>query len=899
MKPQFIGRADELRILTHGVAQAGARHGSIALVEGAAGLGKTTLVTELLSRIDGGSAKEAAWAIGYCYEGGTSTPYYPWIDAVSQLATHRSSRDVSKLTVDLIKQVGPDLLRLIPVLGDAAAAGLKALSVAGDWWLAASPKEDGSLSRNVPMQFADTIIALAKTQGPLLLVVEDAHWMDAASAELLLRLSHTLSLAPLHVVVTYRKDAGGETAFSAVRRELLSSGKATLVGLQPFTRPELFDYLKEGYGPGVAGTLTGWLHDLSGGQPLFVSSYLSVLEGIGALELSRVSGEWSLDGDAARLPIPLGVSAVLEARLERLTDDERALLRVCAVQGQKFYVVLASELLGLDESGALALLRSISRREDLVRIHPGDAWSTEWTDSFTFSNQLVQQVLYSELTEREKASWHRRIGLDLKRRVETSRAATPVEIRVDAARHLRAGRAFEDASALYLDAARLSYDSGAFRDAAALCEHALDSVAALGHDALDAHLRMIRARSVQLWLLSSELRWWGAPPATTAGESPLDLLKYGDEDAEVLDDPRLRAQMTFLRARVAIIRQALPAALTLYERALEQSRAAQDELGEVVTMTELGHHRIGVDLQEGLRTLRTAYDKWQRLEAVLEASEAAPILARHLHRLQGSIGVAEFDAGHFDEGETWLRAALDGLRLRKMPDLRSTMSNFLAQLLTAEGRFEESEQVLVETLDELKSERGAYAHRSYNESLLGKLYLEWRRGDLAETWLTRANTDIDGIVNEAIVPLVRNYYCEWLIDELNADKRYDEAEQLLRGTIEAVERSGFVRSGVTARVLLSQVLMATDRSTEALALSTEAVETLDRHGVLPALRSEEVLFNHYTVLRQNGVRDQTLASRLRANRIVQQKAASIGDESRRYQFLHRVPLNRRITNGEA
>ena len=253
VKPPFIGREAELAALLDASHQAAARHGTMVLVEGGPGLGKSTLVEHFRTRLrDSSRTRPVTSAVGYCYEGGTDSAFYPWIEALSQLAVQGPERHVGKLTLDLIREVGPDLLRVVPVLGDAAAAGLKALSVAGDWWLAATPKDDAILSRNIPLQFTDAVVALAEVQGPMLLVIEDAHWADAASARLLLQLSRRLADLPLLVLVTYRREESATSPFAAVRHELMSSGAAAVVGLEPFTEEEISQFVRAAYGEDLA-----------------------------------------------------------------------------------------------------------------------------------------------------------------------------------------------------------------------------------------------------------------------------------------------------------------------------------------------------------------------------------------------------------------------------------------------------------------------------------------------------------------------------------------------------------------------------------------------------------------------------------------------------------------------
>jgi tetratricopeptide (TPR) repeat protein len=892
-KRMFIGREQELDALLAAAQDAASRRGSVLFIEGGMGSGKTTLVEELTRRLSDVPELEGLGPLtGHCYAGGQTSSYFPFIEALSQsIARGGERRNVSKFALNLMNKVGPDLLRIIPVLGDAAAA---AFNAGKEFWFRSALDGDLGISGNIALQFTDTITELAKEEAPLLLVLEDIHWGDGASAQLLQLLSQRMQDLPLYIVATYRPDElKANAAFASARRDLITSGRGTIIPLHSFTGDEISRYLTTLYGTGVAEVMADWLLDLSGGQPLFVARYLDLLVQNGSLVLGAGDDRgWRLDNRLSELPEPDGVRAIIEDRLGRIVQEKNQLLQRCAVQGHRFYSAIAAKVEETDEMIIVDTLKGIAEGESFITLSPSEPWTADWTDTFTFSDQLTRLSLYSKQTDRQKTLLHRQIGEDLQERL-SGVMQPPSHMLIEAAGHLDSGRQWEAASGLYLRAAQMSFELGAFHDTAQLCEKAISALARVPGE-LAPEFRQLRAECIKYLLLSSEMGWWGSTEISDAPGSPFALLKQAEDDVESIGDLSLRAQFTTIRAKVTGMQGSLPEAVKLYEQAVDEARAAEDELGELAAMTELGHNLVGVDHAKGLAILKQADAKWERLDAGFQKDILPGTLARHRFRLQGLIGVGEFDNGNFDTSERRLRSALDGLRYSRMTDLSSLMTNFLAQLFIAEGRFEEAERVLVDAIDTLKSERAAIVHRGYNVSLLGKLYLEWGRIDQAADHLVRAFETTRDTRNEPVLPLIRNYYSELLLHPAYPLRDMEAAEGLLHETIADVSASGFIRSEVMAKVLLSRMHLDQGAPGSAVTYSKEAADTLDRYGMLPAVRSEEVWYWHGVCLQANGQEEPAAGYFRRARDVVVSKAASIADESRRYQYLERIALNRLV-----
>jgi tetratricopeptide (TPR) repeat protein len=302
---------------------------------------------------------------------------------------------------------------------------------------------------------------------------------------------------------------------------------------------------------------------------------------------------------------------------------------------------------------------------------------------------------------------------------------------------------------------------------------------------------------------------------------------------------------------------------------------------------------VGENLSEGLSLLYQAYNLYQSVIT----TEVVPHTKTHdrlLHRIEGHIGVGEFDRGRYSEAEEWLKKSVNGIKMLRMFDDLPRMLSFLGQLDMSTGLFEEAEKVFNEAIDVYKEEDDANAWKGYNLALLGKLYMEWGRIEDAEEPLLKGWEETQVTWNVDLVPLVRNYYAELLMHPDNKERNVVIAMQLLNTTLEETQISGWHRSMIAALSLHSQLALMQSLADTALAYSTQAVEYLQRMGTMPALRTEEVLFHHYLALKANKREQEALHYLGQAHAIVLTKAKSIKDPSHQRAFMERVPTSKAI-----
>jgi transcriptional regulator with XRE-family HTH domain/tetratricopeptide (TPR) repeat protein len=404
----FVGRAAELRSLDAAWQAARAGQGQLVAVRGEAGIGKSRLLYELQQRL---TTEGAVCYTGASFAHAESVSYLPFLailraclglDAAAPLATARAALNQ----------------RLAALGRDPAAVAPYLLHLLG------YPTADEALARLEPAVLRERTVAALVTlftaeasRAPWVLMLEDAHWLDAASAAVLAALADALPAAPLLVVVTYRPEdvparaapggspAGGAAVLWALRdrpfaREIALAGlpPAGAAALARATLPTA----------DVASEVVRFIAAKSEGHPLFAEELAHALVDGGAL--ARRGGRYALATPTAAA-LPTTVADLLLARLDRLPAALQPVLRAAATIGQVFeYDVLQATL-----PTAVSLDRLLLQLEDFDVVYP-----TRLTPrrEYAFKHALVQEAAYSLIAPTERAALHARVGAA----VETLRA---------------------------------------------------------------------------------------------------------------------------------------------------------------------------------------------------------------------------------------------------------------------------------------------------------------------------------------------------------------------------------------------------------------------------------------------------------------------------------------------
>jgi DNA-binding CsgD family transcriptional regulator/tetratricopeptide (TPR) repeat protein/Mrp family chromosome partitioning ATPase len=356
---RLVGRTAELGRLLDQLDAAASGRPVVTLISGDAGVGKTRLVTELAAK-----ARERGFAVlsGRCAELGDAVPYLPLADALRDATTGPSPRG---LLLDALA-ARPVLSRLLPDRDAGQPAG-------------------GDLPGLVQQQLFGAVLGmLAELAGasPVLLILEDLHWADRSTRDLLTFLSRMLHSERLAVVATYRTD-------DMHRRHPLRPLVAELLRLPGVSSIEL--------GPLTASAMAEHLTTLSR-QPLDAAA---IGQMITRAEGNAYYAEELLAASVAGSDLPAGLADLLLARMERLSAAAQQVLRTAAVTGRRVDDELVRLASGLDAASYDDAVREAVAHQLLV---------PDGAQGFSFRHALLREVVYADLLPGERTRLHARLA---------------------------------------------------------------------------------------------------------------------------------------------------------------------------------------------------------------------------------------------------------------------------------------------------------------------------------------------------------------------------------------------------------------------------------------------------------------------------------------------------------
>lgn len=358
----LFGRDGELDLLLAALDDAVRGQGRLVLVSGEAGIGKSTLVRKVsaIARDSGALA-----LTGYCYDLDAARPFGPWIDALRACAAD-----------------GDGYGQVLALL-DRDASGLPGGAVA--------------LYERVW-----SLLAAGAANRPLVVVLEDGHWSDQASLDLLRFIGRRLHEARMFVVLTYRDvDLAPGHVLYRLLPTLVREAGGIRIALRPLDHSAVRALVEARYAlsPADVARLVEYLMTYAEGNPFFAEELL------GDLEFDRVlhsdGAQWSL-GNLSGLVTPPLVRQVVSARLERLDAEAQRLLQVAAVLGVEAPLDLWQTVArATDEQLVATLEQALDAR--IMEEAPG-------RPALRFRHALIREALYEQLVLPRRRTLHRLAG---------------------------------------------------------------------------------------------------------------------------------------------------------------------------------------------------------------------------------------------------------------------------------------------------------------------------------------------------------------------------------------------------------------------------------------------------------------------------------------------------------
>jgi DNA-binding CsgD family transcriptional regulator/tetratricopeptide (TPR) repeat protein len=356
----FVGRAEELQRLLGLLDRAEGGRPAVGLIAGDAGVGKTRLLDELAARAQGRGVRVL---VGGCMEvGDVGLPYVPFIDAFRDLGTRPGEAEVAAPLAAAL----PSLGRLLPEL--ATDHGLP------------PPPGDG-FER---VQLFDGVLSLLvrlSELSPLLLVIEDLHWADRSTRDLLAFLVRTLRGGRVALVASYRSDElHRRHPLRPLLAELVRLPDLDRIDLAPFGRVELAEHLQAVVGEAVPAAVVDRILARSEGNAFFAEELVAA----GAIR--------------ADIALPDALADVLLGRIEALPELAQEVLKVAAVAGRRVGHGLLVAASGRPEAEVERGLRDAVAGQVLV--------ASAATESYRFRHALLQEAVYADLLPGERTRLH-------------------------------------------------------------------------------------------------------------------------------------------------------------------------------------------------------------------------------------------------------------------------------------------------------------------------------------------------------------------------------------------------------------------------------------------------------------------------------------------------------------
>ena len=380
----FVGHDAEVRQLHSAFDKAMSGEGSLFMVVGEPGIGKTTICEQLgtYAKLRGGMT-----LVGHCYEEGSlSLPYLAFVEA---MRSYVLERDADGLRSDL----GSGASEVARIVSEVRERLDVEPSDPGD------PEQD----RYRLMQSVTSFLTNASSVQPLVIVLEDLHDADRGTLDMLTHVSRNLSGARLMLVGTYRDvEVDRSHPLSGTLAELRRVANFDRIGLRGLTADEVQRMMAAISGHDVQWGVSEAVHRQTEGNPLFVQEVLRYLVEEGMLARSH-------DGSARQTPpemrIPEGLTDVIGKRLSRLSSEANGVLSVAAVIGRDFRIDVLEKVADQSEDDLFAALEEAQAAAVIE-----ERSATGTGVGFRFAHAFFRQTLYEETFAPRRLRLHQQVG---------------------------------------------------------------------------------------------------------------------------------------------------------------------------------------------------------------------------------------------------------------------------------------------------------------------------------------------------------------------------------------------------------------------------------------------------------------------------------------------------------
>ena len=420
---QIVGREADLAQLDQCLTTALSGERQLVFVTGEPGIGKTTLAALFVAAV---SDRQDLWiGHGQCIEQyGAGEAYLPILEALNRLCQEPGGDRL----IEVLRQHAPTWLIQLPSL--VAEADREALQ----------RQIQGTTQERMLREMAEALTVLTAEHG-LVLVLEDLHWSDAATLELLAYLARRQEPAQLFIIGTYRtaEVQSGSHPLKGIVRELRVRSQCQELPLAPLETARVEEYLTNRLnGSSLPATFSETISTRTGGNPLFIVNLVDYLTH--QQVLVEHEGQWLLredELDTTVQEVPDSLRQLIEKQIEHADEQDQQVLEVASVVGAEFSVAATAAGLQAKLEEIEECCNRLSRRGQFLQAEGIEEWPDGTLgERYSFRHALYQDVLYDRVREVHRVRLHRRIGL----RKEAAYGDRASDIAAELAVHFERGR---------------------------------------------------------------------------------------------------------------------------------------------------------------------------------------------------------------------------------------------------------------------------------------------------------------------------------------------------------------------------------------------------------------------------------------------------------------------------
>jgi len=377
----FFGRGSELEAFDEACKQAGSTERcQVVFVAGEAGMGKTALVAQAARSAH---ADGSIVVFGHASED-VGIAYQPWIEIVTALVRHGDPEALAGLR----SAQRTALARLVPEIStETDRVG------------------DPDTERLLMWEGTAELLAAQSQRAPLVLVLDDLHWADTATLQLLRHVIASATPMNVTIAITYRDtDLGRDDPLNQLLADMHREANVTRLALRGLEDIDLVELLAAAAGHELDDDGVGLAHALrreTDGNPFFTGEILRHLGESGSIALGA-DGRWTVDGELADLGLPSSVRDVVGRRVARLGDEAVRVLTLAAVIGREFDIDVLARLADIDEDSLLDQMDAAVSAAVLVE--------SGAMDRYRFAHALIQHTLYEDFGPTRRARAHRAVA---------------------------------------------------------------------------------------------------------------------------------------------------------------------------------------------------------------------------------------------------------------------------------------------------------------------------------------------------------------------------------------------------------------------------------------------------------------------------------------------------------